>query len=117
MESLPKVSSGTPMPTQKPLLVLSTQAHLPPDQLGRLREYGQTLAESVGMTLAVMSGGIKTEVHHDIGSLVEAIKLQTQAITALAESNMMLVEAMGQEDGGDPDAPPAYYMDGTPVRG
>lgn len=105
------------MELSKSLLVLSTEQHLSQHQMDILKAQTEPLAAELGMALAVLPGGIKAEVHSDIGALVEAIQGQTQAITALAESNMMLIDAMSQgEDDIDPDAEPLTYMDGSPVR-
>lgn len=48
-------------------------------------------------------------------TLVEALKGQTQAIQALADSNMALVAAMAESEE-MPDTPeePAMYLDGRP---
>ncbi len=49
----------------------------------------------------------------ELKALIEAIKAQTEAISQLAESNMMLVRAMAEcDDTGDADA--GGYLDGAP---
>lgn len=104
------------MESSKSLLVLSTQDHLNESQLRLLKEYGQTVADSMGMSFAVLPGGVKAAVHSDIRDLVEAMKAQAAAIAALAESNMLLIEAVAQDgEDSDPDAAPRTYMDGSPV--
>lgn len=61
--------------------------------------------------------GKTAQMNSDMSDLIAAIKAQTQAITALAESSMMLIDAMSQaSDDIDPDAEPLTYMDGSPVR-
>lgn len=53
---------------------------------------------------------------------IESVK-QTELLSRILQEQQQtnellaaLVDALA-EDSGDPDAPPAYYMDGTPVRG
>lgn len=46
--------------------------------------------------------------------LIKAIRAQTDAISALANSNIELIAAMADCD--DEGSPQRYYMDGTPVR-
>ena len=47
--------------------------------------------------------------------LIAALEEQSQSIQALADSNLMLVQAMS-EDMGNGDMPATTYMDGSPVR-
>ena len=48
--------------------------------------------------------------------LIDALNAQSQAIQALAESNMALVQAMAQDQGMDEGQEPRQYLDGSPVR-
>jgi hypothetical protein len=49
--------------------------------------------------------------------LIEALHAQTQAIQALADSNIAVVDLLiGREaEEADDDAPPKTYLDGTPI--
>jgi|LGVF01.2.fsa_nt_gb hypothetical protein len=47
--------------------------------------------------------------------LIDAIKEQTEAINALADSNMALVACLVDEQADEEDQPPRF-MDGTPCR-
>lgn len=51
-----------------------------------------------------------------LAELIQALRLQTEAINELAESNRALVEAMAEADGLDADeVPTTYYLDGRRV--
>lgn len=56
------------------------------------------------------------ELIHQMFHLVEVIGKQATAIQALADSNMMLVQAMAQDQGMDEGEEPRQYLDGSPVR-
>ncbi|KPB33575.1 hypothetical protein [Pseudomonas amygdali] len=47
--------------------------------------------------------------------LAEQVK-QTQLLQRMAEQQMLLINALSEEEQDDPDAEPATYMDGTPCR-
>lgn len=52
-----------------------------------------------------------------LSSLVASIDQQTAAMDRLADSNVLLAQAMlTPPDEEDPDAPPATFMDGTPIN-
>ncbi|KPB64261.1 Uncharacterized protein AC510_3492 [Pseudomonas amygdali pv. myricae] len=48
--------------------------------------------------------------------LAEQVK-QTQLLQRMAEQQMLLINALSEEEQDDPDAEPATYMDGTPILG
>lgn len=51
--------------------------------------------------------------------MMKQTKIMSQILSEQHKTNELLaalVDALA-EDSGDPDAPPAYYIDGTPVRG
>lgn len=43
-------------------------------------------------------------------------KQQTAIFNRMAEQQLLLIQALADEDGEDPDAMPLTYMDGTPCR-
>jgi hypothetical protein len=43
-------------------------------------------------------------------------KQQTAILNRMAEQQLLLIQAMADEDDVDPDAMPLTYMDGTPCR-
>jgi hypothetical protein len=43
-------------------------------------------------------------------------KQQTAILNRMAEQQLLLIQALADEDGEDPDAMPLTYMDGTPCR-
>lgn len=52
----------------------------------------------------------------ELRELIDAIKVQAEAISRLAESNMMLVAALADMEGEDSEVL-GRYMDGTPISG
>ncbi|WP_317002363.1 hypothetical protein RYH72_003034 [Pseudomonas syringae pv. actinidiae] len=48
--------------------------------------------------------------------LAEQVK-QTQLLQRMAEQQMLLINALSEEEQDDPDAEPATYMDGTRILG
>ncbi|KTC60177.1 hypothetical protein [Pseudomonas savastanoi] len=47
--------------------------------------------------------------------LAEQVK-QTQLLQRMAEQQMLLINALSEEEPEDPDAQPDTYLDGTPCR-
>lgn len=43
-------------------------------------------------------------------------KQQTAILNRMAEQQLLLIQALADEDDEDPDAMPSTYMDGTPCR-
>lgn len=43
-------------------------------------------------------------------------KQQTAILNRMAEQQLLLIQALADDDGEDPDATPLTYMDGTPCR-
>ena len=43
-------------------------------------------------------------------------KQQTEILGRMADQQLMLIQAMGEDEPEDPDAQPQTYMDGTPCR-
>jgi hypothetical protein len=43
-------------------------------------------------------------------------KQQTAILNRMADQQLMLIQAMGEDEPEDPDAQPMTYMDGTPCR-
>ena len=98
---------------RKSLLVGQIEHRLSMAQAVRLREALEPAANRLGLELLFVGAGMKAEVYRDLTPLVEAIEKQTAAITALAESNRALVEAMAEADADDDDDhAPAMYLDG-----
>lgn len=57
---------------------------------------------------------------HEI-SLLERLLSESQKQTSILEqialNQVTLIEALADEEGGDPDEQPQTYMDGTPIHG
>ncbi|RMR06601.1 hypothetical protein [Pseudomonas syringae group genomosp. 7] len=48
--------------------------------------------------------------------LAEQMK-QTELLRLMTEQQMMLINALSEEEQADPEAEPTTYMDGTPILG
>ncbi|WP_341782722.1 hypothetical protein [Pseudomonas putida] len=48
--------------------------------------------------------------------LLEEQKRQTSLLEQIATQNLALIEALADEGGVDPDAPPQTYLSGAPCR-
>ncbi|WP_165856744.1 hypothetical protein [Marinobacter sp. JSM 1782161] len=98
-----------------PFIVLKPQRILSERHTKMLMDQAEKFEQETGCQVIVTEHGIDCEIHTDVGPLVAAIEKQTEAINALAASNMELVEAMAEVDHvDDEEREPATYMDGTP---
>lgn len=100
----------------KPILEVRSSAPLTMQQIERLKPILETLEMAVKgeYFVALLDNNVGVRVHTDNSDLVDAIRQQTTAIQALADSNMALVQAMA--DGEDYDAPVSQYLDGSPAQ-
>jgi hypothetical protein len=61
-----------------------------------------------------------TSLQKHLGSLLADLLAEQQKQTALLEQiatgQLALIEALADDEGEDPDAPPRTYLDGTPCR-
>lgn len=48
--------------------------------------------------------------------MLDEQKKQTVLLEQIATQSLVLIEALADGDGPDPDAPPLTYMDGSPCR-
>lgn len=53
------------------------------------------------------------QLSSDARAIVRALETHTAAVTQMAHAVMMLVNAMAEADGEEPE--PGYYMDGSPI--
>ncbi|MFL1404200.1 hypothetical protein ACJO2E_02500 [Marinobacter sp. M1N3S26] len=99
----------------RPLIVLKPQQYLTQEMMCHLRAHAERLIDDLSYDVLVVEHGLDAQVHSDVAPLVKAIERQTQAIDALAESNMALVDAMTQLDEDD-GAGATTYLDDTPRK-
>lgn len=61
-----------------------------------------------------------TSLQRHLGGLLTDLLAEQQKQTALLEQiatgQLALIEALADDEGEDPDAPPRTYLDGTPCR-
>ena len=48
--------------------------------------------------------------------MLSELKKQTAILERMAEQQGLLIQALADDQGEDPDAPPLTYMDGSPCR-
>ncbi|MCY1375551.1 hypothetical protein D9M69_629750 [compost metagenome] len=94
------------------LLVLSTSRAITMEAKDRMVEAITPLAQAMGCEPLVLTDGLEVGVHADLRPLLESIVVEQQKTNSLLAA---LVEALAEE-GQDPDAPPARYLDGSKVR-
>ncbi|GAB3099758.1 hypothetical protein GCM10027217_18300 [Pseudomaricurvus hydrocarbonicus] len=63
-----------------------------------MSDYLNVMAKRLGAEGLVVEDGMDVELHSDFGPLIEMMAEQTVAIQALADSNMLLVQAMAEAD-------------------
>lgn len=84
------------------------------------KEQAEQIIESHKLVCEKMDAGmIVCDDSTDVRLEIDTRPLLNQMLEEQRKTNELLaalVDALA-EDGGDPDAPPAYYMDGSPVRG
>lgn len=97
---------------EQSLLVVSTDRPMKEETRQFLVSQLTPVAESMGMKPLVLSDGLQAGVHSDIRPLLESLVAEQQKTNALLSA---LVEALAEE-GADPDAQPARYLDGSKVR-
>lgn len=80
-------------------------------------EGAEQLAASMGLKAIVMTDGMEaTVVPAGIGDLIKEMRTQSAAINRLAQSNEMLVQAMAEGEGMDPeDRPATVGLNGRPL--
>ncbi|MCY1367009.1 hypothetical protein D9M69_539240 [compost metagenome] len=101
------------MSEQEPsLLVLTTDKALSEATRERLMEAMVPIAKAMGCNPMVLGDGLQVGIHSDIRPLLESMVAEQQKTNSLLAA---LVEALAEE-GQDPDAPPARYLDGSRVR-
>lgn len=94
------------------LLVLSTSRAITLEAKERLVEAITPLARALGCEPLVLTDGLEVGIHADLRPLLESMLAEQQKTNGLL---LALVEALADE-GQDPDAPPARYLDGSKVR-
>lgn len=101
------------MNEQEPsLLVLTTDKALSESTRERLLDALEPIAKAMGCNPMVLGDGLQVGIHSDIRPLLESMVTEQQKTNTLLLS---LVEALA-EDGQDPDAQPARYLDGSKIR-
>lgn len=94
------------------LLVISTDRPMKEESRQFLLKQLTPIAQSMGMKPLVLSDGLQAGVHSDISPLLTAMLEEQKATNRLLAE---LVTALAEE-GQDPDAQPARYLDGSKVR-
>lgn len=102
-------------PQSGDLLVISASQVLGQDQKLAMRQHLEPLAERLGVTLLLLDGGLTAHLEASPSTLLEEQRKQTQLLEQIATQNLALLEALADDGGGDEDASPLTYMDGTRV--
>ncbi|WP_245586478.1 hypothetical protein [Metapseudomonas resinovorans] len=97
---------------EQSLLVVRTDKPMERETRLFLLDQLKQIAEPMGMKPLVLSDGLQAGIHSDIRPLLESMVAEQQKTNSLLAA---LVEALAEE-GQDPDAPPARYLDGNMVR-
>ena len=96
----------------KGLLIIKADHPLPVEHAKRIEEAAQPVCEALKLRCIVVENGVDAGVSYDLSPLISAMLAQTEAINNLAESNRLLIQAMAEADGMDPE--PTQYLDGAP---
>lgn len=98
------------------LLTVQVDRSMTMDQVQALERMLAPIAKRIDASLILLPCGVVASLSPDLLPLVDAITVQTAAINRLAQSNELLVQAMG--DGGElPDeAVSTTFLDGSPRR-
>lgn len=104
-------------PNKGDLLVVTYPRPLTVEQRKRAIDGLTPLADRLGVQLLALEGGATAQLQQGVHALVEEQKKQTAILERMAEQQLLLIQALATEqDDQDPDAVPAIYMDGKPVR-
>ncbi|WP_306280076.1 hypothetical protein [Pseudomonas putida] len=103
-------------PKQGDLLVISVPQILTQEQRETAQAVMQAQAERLGFQALVLDGGITAQLQPNVADLLAEQQKQTALLEQIATQNLALIEALADEGGVDPDAPPKTYLSGAPCR-
>lgn len=102
--------------TKGDLLVVSLNTALTVQQREGFHAALSPLAKRLGVELFVAECGATVEIKSRGGDLLEEQRKQTAILERMAEQQLLLIQALAEDEPEDPDAQPLTYMDGTPCR-
>lgn len=73
------------MEKAKGLMVVQTVKHLTAEQREQIADHLMPLADALGLSVAIASGGVDITVHYDPAPMVEALNRATEALNAAAD--------------------------------
>ncbi len=103
-------------PKQGDLLVITIPHVLTSAQRETASIQMQAQAEQLGYRAIVLDGGITAQLQPNMADLLAEQQKQTALLEQIATQNLALIEALADDEDGDPDAPPSTYLDGSPCR-
>jgi hypothetical protein len=103
-------------PKQSDLLTISVPLPLKQEQRERLEANLRPLVQRMGCELIVLEAGITAQLQPNMADLLAEQQKQTALLEQIATGQLALIEALADDEGEDPDAPPRTYLDGTPCR-
>lgn len=110
-EQIEKVS-----PIKGDLLVVTSARQLTVEQREKMAASLTPMAERLGVQLLVLDGGATAQLQPGVAGLLEEQREQTAILRQIAEQQLLLIQAMGEDVAEDPDTQPITYMDGSPCR-
>lgn len=103
-------------PSAGELLIVTTPFQLSLEQRKKMADNLAPLADRLGVQLLVLDGGFTAQLQPGVSELLSEQKKQTAILERMERQQGLLIQALAEDQGEDPDAPPTTYIDGTPCR-
>jgi hypothetical protein len=103
-------------PSKGDLLVIYPEKPMTIHQHERVTKSLEPFAQRVGCNLLVSQPGIQVVLQPNGAAILEEMRKQTELLRLMTEQQMLLINALSEEEPEDPDAPAHTYLDGTPCR-
>lgn len=97
------------------LLIVTAPSQLSLEQRQKMADNLAPLADRLGVQLLVLDGGFTAQLQPSFSELLSEQKKQTAILERMERQQGLLIHALAEDQGEDPDAPPSTYMDGTRV--
>ena len=102
-------------PSAGELLIVTTPFQLSLEQRKKMADNLAPLADRLGVQLLVLDGGFTAQLQPGVSELLSEQKKQTAILERMERQQGLLIQALAEDQGEDPDAPPSTYMDGSKV--
>lgn len=103
-------------PVAGDLLIVTAPSQLSLEQRQKMAGNLAPLADRLGVQLLVLDGGFTAQLRPSVSELLSEQKKQTAILERMERQQGLLIQALAEDQGEDPEATPSTYMDGTPCQ-